>query len=89
MAEMVERVARAIVDALSGSPSYIEAEELSSATVDGCFDLCAVARAAIAAMREPTEAMCAAGARKLEWAKFEEDDIYIAMIDTALTEQKE
>jgi len=72
MSEMVERVARALSGWLHGSPSW-----------ESCFPM---ARAAIEAMREPTEAMVWAGrADHLtvdgeEWSK----PIWQAMIDAAL-----
>jgi hypothetical protein len=57
---MVEIVARAIFDKLMGDHgpySFAEGENPDSVTLDGQFDMRDLARAAIAAMREPTMEM--------------------------------
>lgn len=78
MSEMVERVAGAIYDAAGDCD-----QEMNLAAAR------ALARAAIAAMREPTEAMKAAGGfaymeRGGMNARDGSDDIWRAMIDAAL-----
>lgn len=75
--DMVERVARAIEAAMNDS---------SPTGWAGEFQFPDLARAAIAAMREPTDAMWAAAwalAEPYEGIPFEEG--YTAMIDAALT----
>lgn len=59
----IEEVAQAILAALEtqGPDVPFVAGTPSAATLDGVFDLRPVARAAIAAMREPSEAMIEAG----------------------------
>jgi hypothetical protein len=54
-----EEVARAMYDWLArNGPSYVGADDdLSAVCLDGDVDLISLARMAIAAMREPTEAM--------------------------------
>ena len=92
MSEMVERVARAIVEAapysFGAKRSGFDGIDKESARYSVIM---AMARAAIAAMREPTEAMADAF-----WSSVDEDvcdipldyplsDAYSAMIDAALT----
>jgi hypothetical protein len=80
MGEMVEKVRAAILQALKQSdPGSLVEERGHECTVDGHFDMAAVARAAIAAMREPTEAMVRAGGH----GPYSDAD-YRAMIDAAL-----
>lgn len=76
--EMVERVARAIDDSLTGEVEMV---------VAGYFALRAAARAAIEAMREPTDAMV----KGSDWVRPMYDDpipspteYYQAMIDEIL-----
>ncbi len=60
MSEPVERVARAMFDALiAGDDAYALAQGKGpeNITLDGNFDLHDLARVAIAAMRAPTDAM--------------------------------
>ncbi len=65
MSEMIERVARAIVAGISAATKdnhdIVLSEEDGKVLVDGWCDYKVVARAAISAMREPTEAMIDAG----------------------------
>lgn len=67
MNEMVERVAAAIKSALQahGETEYVGEKPrlLNKTELQGDFDLHEVARAAIKAIREPTDAMREAGAR--------------------------
>lgn len=75
---MVERVARVIADA-----NMEDFEETPALHME-------LARAAIAAMREPTTAMQNAGWREIDAQRFATEDtevapIYRAMIDAALT----
>lgn len=91
MSEMVERVARAIYEkANEQSPvvgtGHAEADD-GKTILDGAYDLLAIARAAIEAMRVPTEKMIAAG-MTCESGTYEEDvpRIFTAMIDAALEE---
>ena len=60
MSEMVERVARALAKKMRNSAT-VDNGDLGHVIVDDLFDMRYVARAAIAAMREPTEAMLDAG----------------------------
>lgn len=54
MNETVTRVAHAMVAAMRGQPSYVADEGLGCVTLDGVFDMRAVALAAMLAMeREP------------------------------------
>lgn len=64
MSEMVERVAKAIVEALKASDpgawigTHAQDEpNLAALTIDGTFDIGKVARAVVHEMREATEAM--------------------------------
>lgn len=90
---MVERVARAIYEAFGRESEYVGKYEFfdGATTLDGQFDLKEVARAAISAMRTPTEAMKCAGARKMTadvpskpQYRYGVPSIYEAMIDAAL-----
>lgn len=88
---MVEKVAARMAEALRGAPNYVEAENLSSATIDGCFDLKAVAHAVIAAMMEPTAGMLLAGADRAAETEdcstgYMAEESYAAMIQAALDE---
>lgn len=96
MSEMVERVSRAVLQAISEAGGLIC---MSAATWDEVSPefrggvLLAMARAAIAAMREPTMEMRRAG-EKMSLSEGAHDCevrswvIYVAMIDAALGEQK-
>lgn len=89
--EMVERVARAIISALDRAPAAYVKETVSESSkfhsefyvcIDGPdFDMLAVARAAIEAMREPTEEM------KRGVYRYSADDreTWRALIDAALS----
>jgi hypothetical protein len=94
LANMVERVAAAIAD----EEEHCGAEALTICSADVC-DCRRTARAAIAAMREPTEAMLDAGAdAKIRCDEDEErgdltpsritvpDAVWGSMIDAALAE---
>ena len=98
--DMVERVTKAIYAALEkhqfGSHVGTLGDGMSAGytCLDGDFDLTAAARAAIAAMREPTEEMVRAGVRALNVANYgmpeygpedEAEMAFSAMIDAALT----
>ncbi|EYR81918.1 hypothetical protein [Shinella sp. DD12] len=103
MAEsMIERVARAIFEECNRqSPvagfGYADADG-DKTVLDGAYDLKAVARAAIEAMREPSGEMLSAGIKRgVAWDYGERGDpdepphtseeaIYIAMINAALKE---
>jgi hypothetical protein len=77
MSEMVKRVGRAIELA-------VKAGQLSDMGTATYQDL---GRAAIAAMREPTEKMLIVGNRVQCCEDYETDEIYTGMIDAALDEQ--
>ena len=110
MSDMVERVARAIYDA----PNGIDGDQLADMLVEDCritgadpaacqtqvLDVCRhVARAAIAAMREPTEAMVSKRAERPVTLQMSglamsaplgasaAKDCWRAMIDAALQER--
>lgn len=77
---MVERVARAICKLRHGPKSFESHGMMRAACM-------ADARAAIAAMREPTEAMCEGGAASAEFRCIHADDtpsVWRGMIDAAL-----
>jgi hypothetical protein len=93
MSEMAKRIARAIIEKLrTAKPedSYsfdpvIMGDKLSDATIDGHFDMLAVANGILEAMREPTKEMIEAGAK----GSGEDSDCvargaWEAMIDAAL-----
>jgi hypothetical protein len=67
MTPPVERAAEAIVDELRrqepehGGTYFIDAAHLDDTVIDGRFDLYAIARAVLAAIREPSEGMRQAG----------------------------
>ncbi len=71
MSEMVERVARAMLED-SDFKHWIDWES--------------AARAAISAMREPTDAMVSAGLKLVDW-NLGADDAWRAMIDAALPQE--
>jgi len=83
--DMIERVARALWD----SPDYIglcSDERRRDGSWHDCIHL---ARAAIAAMREPTEKMIDAGSKEQRNILSKPiEGIWTAMIDAALTEAK-
>ena len=84
---IIERVAKAICE---GSGDYCFQREVTSAS-GNCVTCLNQARAAIAAMREPTELMCAAGgvmiAMNIDKPAFDYASIgYKYMIDAALKE---
>jgi hypothetical protein len=59
----VERAARALAEALQaqepqhGGTFHVDSDDLRATVIDGTFDLYALARAVIAAIREPSEGM--------------------------------
>lgn len=73
MADMVERVARAICEAIPFGVDQVDAAK--------------AARAAIEALREPTEAVCEAGANVLDVLAFDMEVAWPAMIDAILKER--
>lgn len=76
MSEMVERVACAVGDAIEG-------REIDPFLYPEAFDHYEkIARAAIAAMREPTETMWDHGASNMQWHSATR--VWQAMIDEAL-----
>lgn len=82
---MVERVAAALFVALNQKPDGFASDiditddrPLSYVQVDGKYDLNEIARAAITAMREPTEGMIVSGV-----------PVWHSMIDAALAEGTE
>lgn len=91
MSEMVERVAKAIFDILNKentSGEYIGDYRFhgKETTLDGSFDLNIAAKAAIEAMREPTDEMVIQGMLGIVVAPDNSKTIYQAMIDAALKE---
>jgi hypothetical protein len=86
--DMVERVARAILEA-AGDRAMGDTDDLSCVLIDGDMDLIGLARAAIEAMREPTEAMLQAQHMDAMWDEPDEGKPaayydWRAMIDAAL-----
>lgn len=85
--EMEMRVAKAMQERLfDRRPGFVDDDNLSGVSIDGSIDLYAFARAAIRAMREPTDAM-----RDAEFALYIGDGKYSgntwrAMIDAASPE---
>lgn len=78
--EMVERGTRALIASLEEVPAYVDASRgIHDVTLDGSFDLAAAFRAAIEAMREPTDGMIADGS--------DDAETWRAMIDAALREE--
>lgn len=90
MSEMVERVARAMLDRLSapekGGYLFVSKnrDDITGVLVDGDVDFLEIARAAIAAMREPSAPMKAAAS--IMAGRFEEE--WQAAIDAALKESE-
>ena len=91
MSEREERVARALLQAVSAATwTQDDPAALDSVDVDGPVDFLAAARAAIAALRKPTAFMKTAGfyrgtARFAESATVEDAaEVWRAMIDEAL-----
>lgn len=88
MSEMIERVTRAILAELERQHVYIHtdidgSDGLDHVIVDGAADMLKVGAAALAAMREPTEAVLDA-AERLPYSACDERGIWSAMIDAAL-----
>ena len=82
---MIEHVSHAILKALHDTGDLAKAVDgdLSKCIVDsGLFDMRDIARAAVAAMRDPTEAMVDA----VDGRPISASDGYTAMINAALTE---
>lgn len=100
MSEMIDRVARTFLADLQRQTDTQEdhgaayiggGEPLTEQTIDGRFDLLAAFRAAIAAMREPAEAMIEAGIATVyleatTLSRSEALAVWSAMIDAALKE---
>lgn len=96
--EMIERVRSAILAAMRahGEVVYVDATPRSDGTfrLDGDFDLAALARAAIEAMREPTDSMSVNGGLELEEQMFAQQGlvfdgakaVFQRMIDAALAD---
>lgn len=96
MSEVIERIACAIASDLKAQADASRGlifvnpramEVLDGVTLDGVFDLLTVARAAIEAIRKPTDAMIQRGWQDGAggWGEGEEiPDIWRAMIDAAL-----
>jgi hypothetical protein len=57
MNEMVDRLARALLTQLiaDDGPGVMFSDDITSVTLDGLFDVAALARAALEAIREPTD----------------------------------
>ena len=97
MSEMIDRVARGFRDAVASDPncqvsdcSVFESEDdLSAVRFHGELDLRVLARAAIAAMREPTEGMKYEGATYCDDSADRAEWVFTAMVDTALAEGTE
>lgn len=87
MNEMIERVAKAMFRALDADPRFIERADLTPGH-PAWKQYCCQARAAITAMREPTEAMIDAWVSLYNTNPMHVDvmpgDYWRAMIDTAL-----
>ena len=92
MTDMIERVARAVIyslskDDLSGPDELRSVRDFNRVFLGGFFDLNAVARAAIEAMREPTEGMRHRGDAAIETASAC-DNIWDYMIEAALADRE-
>ena len=92
---MVERVAKAMISAIDEKEAFVrENDGICDVTVDGHVDFAALARAAIEAMREPTDEMVRAG-RAVDGqyntvrASIDAAAHYRAMIDKALEKDME
>lgn len=85
-ASMVERVARAMADRSKARVAGLHL--LNAIPMDGEEDFMKMARAAIEAMREPTEAMVKAGS-SMYCNEYEAPDIWEDMIDAAITSASE
>lgn len=90
--EMIERMARAMVGYLRPAQAKCPTELLSHVDVDDSdLDVMALARAALEAMREPTEAMINdPRARCYNYGEFGDKEvrrIWTAMINAALAER--
>lgn len=88
MSEMVEKLALAIMTELCGLESK---EDIDAAFIEGQFDLRAVVRAVLSALREPTEAMVLAGLNEADkhgaiLGNGRTESIFQAMIDVALSD---
>lgn len=88
--DMVEKVARAICVADGLAPDALPNEDFADGSEVMWMTCRDVARAAIAAMREPTEAMVRSVVREVYpndqgLSEFEAADIWGNMIDAALT----
>lgn len=87
MSEMVERVAKAVGEVLYGAADPVDTPNNWARSMDA-------ARAAITAMREPTEEMRQRGGSTLLLHEYEPDgpegsrDVWQSMIDAALAERK-
>lgn len=86
MSEMVEKVARAMAEKSKARQPGMHT--LNSLPMDGKEDFLEMARAAIEAMREPTEAMVKSGS-SMYCNEYEAPDIWEDMIDAALTSASE
>lgn len=87
--DMAEKVARALCSADGRDPDELHCGSLIwEAHSEGFLefpDYEAMAHAAIEAMREPTEAMLDAGRTKTNWGPHGTGEVWLAMIDAALT----
>lgn len=95
MTTMIKKVARALATELQRQAEppdfeqYVDARDMQNAILDGEFDLTALARAAIEAMREPTAGMLDTG-DVVSGIVDNQDDVrllYSDMIDAALAEE--
>jgi hypothetical protein len=90
MTEMVERVARAIKERLAEIEDVYFRDDGSDCTIDGHVDIEDLARAAIEAMREPTQEILDAPAvpnalgDDENYSDIDVREAYQAMIDAAL-----
>lgn len=83
---MIEKVAKAIHSLLLKDDwSWVEENPttMNCVTLDGNFDLNEIAKAAIEAMKEPTEEMVKEGLKYVDW-NMGAKEAYQAMIETAL-----
>ncbi|RVD36868.1 hypothetical protein EN742_21550 [Mesorhizobium sp. M4A.F.Ca.ET.020.02.1.1] len=89
---MVDKVASAAIEAIKAGDSVYVRDDGNTFLIDGDVDMKAVARAAIQAMREPTQAMLDAVSKAEEdggyiaaaFEHMEVDDAWPIMIDAAL-----
>jgi hypothetical protein len=93
MSEMIERVEKAMreADVMSTARRYPDRpiDEIRALAAECSLDYAVMARAAIEAMREPTEQMCDEGAKEHRWGygAYDAEVTWKHMITAALKEK--